>query len=200
VLRIYLARHGETDWNRQRRLQGSQDVPLSATGREQAEALGKRLSGVSLDAVYASPLRRALETARIAAGGLPVSVRPGLAERSFGAFEGLRRNSEPERKRELDRRRRDPDDALDGGESENQHLARVRAAVEEIRARHAEGNVLVVGHSGTNKLVLRVLLDLARDEARRIRQSNDELYLVELRPGRDPQLWKLVPDDALDEL
>jgi broad specificity phosphatase PhoE len=76
----------------------------------------------------------------------------------------------------------------------------VRAAVEEIRARHAEGNVLVVGHSGTNKLVLRVLLDLARDEARRIRQSNDELYLVELRPGRDPQLWKLVPDDALDEL
>src|SRR5207244_1461401 len=63
--RLYLVRHGETDWNRERRFQGTSDIPLNELGRAQSRALAQRLTDARLDAVYTSPLSRAVETARI---------------------------------------------------------------------------------------------------------------------------------------
>lgn len=89
---ILLIRHGETDWNAERRLQGHIDIPLNAEGRRQAMALGQALRDEALDAIIASDLQRALHTAQaIAAGrGIEVQVDAGLRERCYGAFEGLR--------------------------------------------------------------------------------------------------------------
>ena len=88
---ILLARHGETDWNRDRRVQGHTDVPLNDEGRRQAQALSRELDGCRFDAVYSSDLARAIETAEILAEqrGLEVTALPALREKHFGTWEGL---------------------------------------------------------------------------------------------------------------
>ena len=89
---ILLIRHGETDWNAERRLQGHLDIPLNAHGQRQAAALGHALLDEPLDAIIASDLQRARQTAEAIAAprGMTVLIDPGLRERCFGAFEGLR--------------------------------------------------------------------------------------------------------------
>ena len=88
---ILLARHGETDWNSGRRVQGHTDIPLNAAGVEQARALAEQLAGEPLTAVFSSDLSRALDTARAVAAvhGLEVTVDPRLREKNFGTWEGL---------------------------------------------------------------------------------------------------------------
>ncbi|MDQ1526168.1 MAG: putative phosphatase, partial [Microbacteriaceae bacterium] len=89
---LYLVRHGETDWNRERRIQGSTDIPLNATGREQARRTGRLLARRHWDGIVSSPLSRASETARIIASeaGLPEpELLSGIVERSYGKAEGL---------------------------------------------------------------------------------------------------------------
>jgi probable phosphoglycerate mutase len=91
---LYVARHGETDWNVAMRWQGHTDVPLNDTGRAQARELGERLRGKGIGAVVASDLSRAHETARIVAVELGLAVAyvdARLRERQYGAFEGLTR-------------------------------------------------------------------------------------------------------------
>ena len=90
---IYFVRHGQTDWNITWKLQGRADIPINANGRAQAEALRARLAGVRLDAAYVSPLCRAQQTAHILLRGtnVPLYTQPALAERDFGAYEGLRK-------------------------------------------------------------------------------------------------------------
>ncbi|HWH04956.1 MAG TPA: histidine phosphatase family protein, partial [Gaiellaceae bacterium] len=96
---IVLARHGETDWNREQRFQGHADRPLNELGREQARELAERLRNDRIDAVYSSPLVRALETAETVAAalGLPVETREALREVDVGSWEGLSRDEIEER-------------------------------------------------------------------------------------------------------
>lgn len=89
---VYLVRHGETDWNIEKRFQGQRDIPLNERGLAQAMASGQALSGLRFGAVFSSPLHRASRTAEIIAGytgGAPVVTDPLLIERSFGALEGM---------------------------------------------------------------------------------------------------------------
>ncbi len=200
-LRIYLARHGETDWNVQRRLQGGTDTELNDTGRSQARELARRLAGIQLDAIYSSQLQRSKKTAASVAGDRPFESLAELNEQSLGKFEGVYLDGrDPELELEFDHRYADPDDTLDGGESVNQHLARVERALELIRSRHPSGQVLVVGHGGTNDQILRSLLDLTAGQAGEIHQDNSELYLIELAPQGEPRLWKYISPGNLHEL
>jgi broad specificity phosphatase PhoE len=73
----------------------------------------------------------------------------------------------------------------------------VSATIEEIVKRHASGAILVVGHGGTNQLVLAHLLDLPLERAATIQQANDEVFAIDLVTGRDPLVWKLVPEEKL---
>src|SRR3954451_11247139 len=96
---VYLARHGESDWNVERRWQGHADRPLTERGRQQARPLAERLAAVDLDAVYASDLRRAWETAEAVAApkGLQVGRLPELREVNVGSWCGLTRDECAER-------------------------------------------------------------------------------------------------------
>jgi 2,3-bisphosphoglycerate-dependent phosphoglycerate mutase len=196
VLRIYLARHGQTDWNFERRLQGSSDIALNSTGLKQAANLAERLNGVKLDTVYSSTLRRSRDTSEMVRGQTPSQSLEGLNARSLGKFEGkwLDRTKDPVTVQEYPKRSRDPNDELDGGESWNQFNTRVRAALANIRSQHSSGVILIVAHAGTNQMILREIFDLNLGQALSIKQRNDELYLIELNTENPPRLWKLIAD------
>lgn len=213
TLRVYLARHGQTDWNVEGRLQGGTDTKLNDTGRQQARELANRLRGIVLDAVYSSALSRSRETAEIARGTVPLLSLAGLNERRLGKFEGLKIASStttgaPTREsmndaavtQEYVKRTNNPDDTLDGGESLTEMASRVSVTVETITTKHPAGTVLIVGHGLTNKMILRALLGLTLDQANGIQQANDELYLVEIDRGVPPRLWKLITTRTLNEL
>ncbi len=146
---LYLVRHGETDWNLQRRIQGSTDIPLNDTGRAQARRAGELLASRTWDAVIASPLGRALETAEIIAAevGLPeptTDVR--LMERAYGDAEGLEIS-------EVDRRY--PGDTFVPGREEREDVAaRAIAALVDIGEAHPDQSVIVVSHGGLIRSVL----------------------------------------------
>jgi probable phosphoglycerate mutase len=148
---ILLARHGETDWNRDRRVQGHTDRPLTEAGRGQARALAEELDGEPLDAVYSSDLVRAHETARIVAErrGLGVTVLPELREKHFGTWEGLTDVEVLERFPHAQR------GAWGDGETSDQVRERVVGALRRIAETHAGRRVLVVAHGGPLRAVLR---------------------------------------------
>ena len=202
VLRIYLARHGQTDWNFERRLQGSTDTALNSAGLKQAAILADRLKGIHLEMVYSSTLRRSRDTAEIARGDAQLKSLIGLNERSLGKFEGkwLDRAKDPATAQEYPKRSRDPDDELDGGESWNQFCERVRAAFADIRSRHSSGAILIVAHAGTNQMILREIFNLRLEQALSIKQGNDELYLIELDAANPPRLWKLITEANRSQL
>ena len=149
---LLLARHGETDWNRDGRWQGHTDTPLNERGRHQARELAARLAGERITAVYSSDLQRARETAETvaAAFGLPVRADPRLRELSFGAWEGLT-TPQIERRFPEEAARWRADDgspAFAGGETYTQMGERVVAALAEIAAAHQGEQILVILHGG----------------------------------------------------
>jgi uncharacterized phosphatase len=151
VRTIYLARHGETEWNRIGRWQGATDIPLSDRGREQARALAEKLRDRRITRVHASHLSRALETAQIIAAhlGLPAPiVDDRLRERGYGAFEGLTRDECAARHPEVwARYQADRRSAPPGAEPQDEVEARVLAAMHAIAA--AAETSLVLSHGGT---------------------------------------------------
>ncbi len=150
---ILLARHGETDWNSGRRVQGHTDIPLNAAGVTQARMLAEQLAGEPLVAVFSSDLSRALDTATAAADvhGLAVRVDPRLREKNFGTWEGLTDTEISERF----------PDAVRGqwgdGETTEQVAERVLSVLDAIRRLHPDGPVLVVTHGGPMRAVLAAL-------------------------------------------
>lgn len=170
---LLLARHGATNWTREKRWQGHADPPLNQRGRKQARALARNLAHVPIGAIYASDLRRAAETAAIVAGGRGVDVRldPELRENDFGDWTGLRRD-------EVERRF--PDGALrstrglkgwGGGESYEEMADRVVRAASRIAAAHREEEVLVVTHNGPIRAIHAHALGVPYPEYRQTARS-----------------------------
>ena len=141
MTQLILVRHGETDWNAAGRLQGHTDRPLSDYGRQQARRLADELVGDEFDAIYASDLARARETAEIAGERLHLSVvlDPDLREKDWGTWEGL---TSMERV-----------DVELVSESTEQHRRRMLAALSRIAGEHPYGRVLVVTHGGSLRRV-----------------------------------------------
>jgi broad specificity phosphatase PhoE len=150
VTTILLVRHGETDWNRDRRIQGHSDTPLNETGRAQARALAEKLAGEPIDAVYSSDLLRAHETARIVADGrnLDVTAIRDLRERHFGTWEGLTDDEIFARFPEA------ATGPWGDAETRDEMARRVAGALHRIAATHPGQHVLVVSHGGPLRAVL----------------------------------------------
>lgn len=196
---ILLARHGESDWNREHRWQGHTDRPLTELGRRQAAALAERLADVPLDAVYASDLARARDTALAVAErkGLRVVARPDLREVDVGNWSGKTR---------ADVERSDPEGIARwlegatgwlGGETYEEMAARAVAAVREIAAAHAGGRVLVVSHGGCMRAIHARALGLELHAYRRSApvEPNARLSAVAVENGSFRRLH-LADDDV----
>lgn len=161
--RLILVRHGQTDYNREGRLQGQVDIPLNSTGLLQAESLAATVATNPPDVIVASPLDRALQTARIISrgSGLDVTTDEAFLERSFGRWEGLRGD---------EIRRRWPEEHADwrahrpvlGLEVEDRPEVgeRVASACRELVSQHAGGTVMVVAHGAAITLGITALLGL----------------------------------------
>jgi broad specificity phosphatase PhoE len=186
-VRLLLARHGESTWNAERRFQGSTDIPLSARGRAQAQALARGLRPYRVRAAYVSPYRRARETAELALAGtgVPVVVLEELRELSLGRWEGCTVD-------EIRAQDGDPYVAWlrtphDCPPPDSEPLPmvsdRVRAAVERIAAAHPNGDdVLVVSHGGVISVYACHLLGCSFNSLWRLRVDNASLTVV--RPPR----------------
>ncbi|MGO8791786.1 MAG: histidine phosphatase family protein, partial [Terriglobia bacterium] len=190
---FYFIRHGETEWNAEGRFCGRTDVPLSDAGRRQARLLALRAKSILIDGLYSSPLRRALETARIIGevmGREPV-VDERLTELNYGTWEGLTLE-------EIERTgpaiyqawKRDPGSlAPPEGESGAQLVERVMPFLRDVALSHPAGNVMVVCHKTVCRLLACHFLGVPLSEYRQaVHMDNAALNTFEFQDG----IWRVV--------
>jgi ribonuclease H / adenosylcobalamin/alpha-ribazole phosphatase len=176
-VRLYAIRHGDTEYARERRFAGSREVPLTALGRRQCEAVAQALAGTFVSAVYASPLGRARESAApiAAAHKLEVRVEPALREMSFGEWEGLTRADLAVRyPTELEAWRAMPHQVQPpGGERITEVAARVAQSLAALCESHGGETIVVVSHAIVTRLIVLAALGL----------GPDRLWSVDASPG-----------------
>jgi probable phosphoglycerate mutase len=186
--RFCIVRHGETDWNAEQRIQGQRDLPLNAEGIEQAHKLSHYFATRTLDAIYASDLIRAYDTA-LPIGQtqkLAVYPLPQLRERNYGRCEGMTRSevaaTYPEDARALHERRSDY--VIPGGESLNQHRARILDCVTGLARLHSGQTLLLVTHGGVLDQIYREASGMPLEKPRDFPIPNAGIN------------WMIVDDDA----
>jgi probable phosphoglycerate mutase len=197
---LYCVRHGESTYNVEGRLQGQSDLPrLSPLGIRQSEAVAAALANMPIDAIYASPLRRAMETAEVIAGALRLEIRiePRLKEIDIGIFQDkLRSELEVLYPNDLGRwLSGDPDFAIPGGESRRQLARRGREALETI-ARAGHQHAVVVGHGGVLVAAVKALLGIPLQEPPLALENGSITTLVFDDQGR----VELITLDQVDHL
>lgn len=174
MTRIALLRHGQTEWNRQGRIQGSSDIPLDDTGREQARDAGRRLRDLGVTRVFSSTLGRAAETASLAAAELglvgPEERLTGLVERAYGAAEGV-----PGADLALLYPNGVPD-----AEDESAVVTRTRATMTELADRFPGETLLAATHGGVIGRLLRDLPDSGLTHRNRPRILNGSAWLFDV--------------------
>jgi broad specificity phosphatase PhoE len=192
VTTIFLARHGESDWNVEKRFQGHSDRPLTERGRKQAHALADLVASEKIDAVYTSPLSRAQETAEIVAAraGLEPVALPELREVDTGSWSGLSRADVEARFPEGFSRWRSGGSGWKDGETYEQMAERVIGALRTIAEDHPDGRVLVISHGGPIRAIHAAAEGVAIDDYRRLKpvEPNARLSAVAVENGRVTRL------------
>jgi probable phosphoglycerate mutase len=177
--RLYLFRHGETEWSKSGQHTGSTDIPLTPDGEAKARALGPRLAGIAFARVFASPRLRARRTCELAGLGAGAEVDPELGEWDYGEYEGLR-TVEIRAKRpgwEIFR------DGCPGGESPGEIAARADRAIHRLRA--LSGNVALFSHGHFGRVLSVRWLGMAVGEARHFALAPATLSILGSDPAHD---------------
>ena len=186
--RLLLIRHGQSTWNRERRIQGQLDPPLSEEGRAQARRLGRRLAGRPFAGFYSSDLKRAFETAEAIAAATGSQPQPdeSLREIYLGDWEGLRTDEISEKYPEAWASWvKEPDwDIVPGGERAADFEVRVAAAIDGIFQRHEHGDVLVVTHGGVIQIALQRIVGNRSQGIFPFKIQNTSMSVLEKRNGR----------------
>ena len=163
MTQIILARHGETEWNVEEVFRGRIDIELNETGMKQAELLAKYLSAVKIDAIYSSPLKRALKTAEVIASyhKLDVEIAPGLVDFNYGEWQGLPHQEVKDKYKELyGEWIKNPHQVrIPAGESLNDVRERAMGVVNNVTNTY-KGTVVLVSHRVVNKVLICALLRL----------------------------------------
>jgi broad specificity phosphatase PhoE len=170
MIRVFVARHGETEWNREGRWQGQGGPGLNQTGREQAATLAARLAALKLDALYTSDLARAIETAEIvaAATGLIAIADAGLREVDVGDWRGLTREQVAHSHPNGYRRWLQGEAGWSGGETYEQMHARAVAAVAAIVAGATGERIAIISHGGAVRALAANAVGLPKHDRLRI--------------------------------
>ena len=182
---LVLIRHGETDMNRELRFQGHVDVALNAIGLEQARRLAARMAGQQADAVYASDLLRARQTAQPIASELALRPVPeaGLREQSFGRVDGMRvddiKTQHPEAWEGW--LRFEEHYAMPEGESTHKFHGRVMEAVNRLASAHRNGKLVIVTHGGVLDMIYRTARSLGLSGPRQSDIPNAGLNRIRVR-------------------
>lgn len=207
MTRLCIVRHGETDWNAGKRIQGHIDIPLSVMGHAQARAVGNALRDEDFAAIYASDLTRTRQTAEATAhlARLPVQLDPGFRERHYGVFQGLT-YTECEARYPAAyacHKSRDPRFAPEGGESLLAFAGRMAQTFDTIVRRHPGESVAIFTHGGVLDIAYRQAVGQALTSPRDFAIPNCGINWIEVEAG----CWTLLSwaerahlDRPLDEL
>jgi broad specificity phosphatase PhoE len=184
-MKLILIRHGETEWNKQRRIQGCRsDTRLSPKGLEQADRLAAALRKERIDAIYASPMKRASETAQIIAEAckLPVHVFNELREIDAGELDGMfeRELTGPYETAWKEFRNGNASTPLPGGESLQDLQKRTSWAVDRMLEKHIDGTVVVVAHLLANLVMVCQVLGINLSQIARLKQAPASITILEL--------------------
>ncbi len=185
MVRWFMVRHGETDWNNEGRAQGQIDTPLNEKGRTQAQHVASRLAEVEFAAVYSSDLTRVMETAVpiVANRDLEIQTMSHLREKSYGKWEGMSFQEVEVQYPELFKRlfQEDIDFAPPEGESDSDVYGRVGEAAETLKSAHdGDCNVLIVAHGGSLRALMANILNMPADYMWRFKLANGGLSMVSL--------------------
>lgn len=188
MLRIFLIRHGETEWNRQGRLQGNSDIHLSPEGIHQATLLAEHAPFQHVDAIYSSDLSRAFETAKVLAvkfNVMPVKTKPELREMNYGEWEGRKiRELVMESPKDFGKFFTDPERCHPPqGETFLECQARVMIGIRDIIAESENKNVIVVSHGAAIRLIIGAALDIPIHKMWAISQSNMAVNILRVDDG-----------------
>ena len=190
--RLCIVRHGETDWNAERRLQGQADIGLNATGRAQAQAIRTHLHTQRFAAAYSSDLARAWRTAEIALAGTPLAVSPAptFRERDYGRYQGLTATdaARDHPAMHASHQARDIHYDYENGESLVAFAARVTAGMQALTERHAGEQVLVFTHGGVLDIIYRMATQRGLDSPRDFSIPNAALNWLEYASGQ----WQIL--------
>lgn len=195
-MKLFLTRHGQTDWNIAGKYQGQSDVPLNQTGILQAAALAKRLSAEKIDAIYSSDLSRAKDTAQTIANfhQLHINTDSRWRELNFGDWEGMNYKEMSAHSPELFENwmKDSVNTSTPNGESLKQLARRVKTAFDEIKNKHKDQTVLVVSHSGALQALLATLLSIELNFYWQFKIS--QASLSELKVYEDSVVLNLLND------
>ena len=187
MVKIFLVRHGETDWNKEQVFRGKIDIPLNDTGRTQAEAVRGYFKPMEIDELYASPLSRALETAAILGEqrGLVVKVAEGFSDIDFGEWQGLSHQKVKEEFNDLYASwMNNPEEVhFPGGESLAEVQDRSMTALAEVVESNTEKTVVIVSHRVVNKVLLCGVLGLSVSHFWNVRQDTCAINCFEYNEG-----------------
>ena len=183
MIKIYIARHGETTWNVEGRIQGRSDPGLSPKGHQQSLALLEELKNQSLSAIYTSNLQRSILTAQPIAHhfGLPIRQESELDEIAFGVLEGRNLYQFDEvTKNEWERFKDDRFNYhIPGAENYTDVANRIKPFIDRTLRNHEGEEVLVVGHRVVNRLLIGMLMEYPLEWVLKIEQTHDCLYLIQ---------------------
>ena len=175
---LYVVRHGQTDWNKKRLIQGRIDIPLNEEGIAQAKKSKEKLDSIRLDVIYVSPLLRARQTAEIINEGrnLPILVDERIQEESYGDMEGTPRSGEAYLTQRRSFFKRYPN-----GEGYLDVVARVYPFLNEIKRTRKGQNVLLVCHGGMSRVVNSYFHDMGNEEFVEFGLDNCEIAHYEFK-------------------
>ena len=177
---IILIRHGETEWNSQKRMQGHSNSDLSEVGMGQIQALGELMKNVSFDHIYSSDSLRTRQTAEAITqySGHTLQFDQRIREKNLGVFEGLTSTEAKERHPEVYRlfKTAGANYVIDEGESTQQLLERALEFIEEIRLRHPQERVVMVTHGGVVRVLMKHALGLSIDAPTRFIIKNTGIF------------------------
>jgi probable phosphoglycerate mutase len=186
--RITIIRHGETEWNLAKKLQGHLDSPLTENGIQQANLLAEALKNKPFDFCYSSDLRRASNTAKIINKhlNLNIIVNSNLRERAFGVFESLTREELKLKHPKILEAylKKDYDFEVPGGESLKEFYTRIVNEIESIAQKHANKNILMVAHGGVLDCIIRKTFNLPLNAERCYTIYNTSVNCISIVNGK----------------